>query len=177
MASYPNSISSSCSSSQAVKYDDEDTVEEMDGLGHASKDDTDDADEDEDDEEVKEGIEKEDWNNGVGGTIISMSPLNGSVIEGKRSRMGVFGDKEKDRGVDKDPSFDDDDAWDNPVGGPRVRGDRGMNFECGDMLVRLRRREAGRVTRDESDGRFELWNGLVLGWSSILLLSGVNGRL
>lgn len=116
MASYPNSMSSALSSSQAVKYDDDETVDEIDGREHASKDDTDDADEDEDEEEdVKEGIEKEDWNKGVGGTIISISLDIGSAIVGNRSLTGVLGDRENERGVESSVVED----MDSPVGAPR----------------------------------------------------------
>ncbi|KAF9931033.1 hypothetical protein FBU30_010949 [Linnemannia zychae] len=85
------------SSSQAVKYDD-DVVDEMDGLEQISNEDTEDADE-EVEEELKDGIEKEVWNIGVGGTIISTALLIGSVTEGNRSWFGVLGDSEKGRGV------------------------------------------------------------------------------
>lgn len=101
-----------------MKYDDDETVDEIDGREQASKDDTDDAEDDDEEEEVKDGVEKDDWNKGVGGTIISISPLIGSVIVGNRSRIGVLGDKEKERGMLLllDPSVD---ARDSPVGAPR----------------------------------------------------------
>jgi hypothetical protein len=119
IASYPNSISRSLSSSShAVKYDDDETVDEIDGREQASKDATDDAEEDDEDEEVKDGMEKDDWNKGVGGTIISISALIGSIIVGNRSRIGVLGDREKERGVLLllDPSAD---GRDSPEGAPR----------------------------------------------------------
>lgn len=118
IASYSNSISSALSSSQAVKYDDDEIVDEIEGREQASKDDNDDADDDDEEEEVKDGMEKDDWNKGVGGTIISISSLIGSVIVGNRSRIGVLGDREKERGMLLllDPSID---ARDSPVGAPR----------------------------------------------------------
>jgi hypothetical protein len=47
-------------------------VDEMEGRGQSSKDDTEDAEDEVEDDEIKEGTENDDWNKGVaGGTIMS----------------------------------------------------------------------------------------------------------
>jgi len=140
----------SSSSSQAVKYVEvDDKVDEMEGLGRSSMDDTEDA-EDELEDEVKDGTVNDDWNKGVAGGTISSSRRWLWMWKGT---LGVARDSEltEDLSGDRRAKSVAARAWDRP-------------------------RRATRNDFGEAISRLGPWNGFVLGWSS-KVASGVWGRL
>lgn len=67
-------------------------VDEMEGRGHSSNDDTEDAEDEMVDDEINEGTANDDWNKGVaGGTIISMSRPRWGTSKPRDKRSSVLG--------------------------------------------------------------------------------------